>query len=88
MVNRSTALLALAPPAEKLVEDDQCGAHRDEGIGEVEDGEGPDRRVEQDVVDDVAVDGAVDQIADGAADDQREADAGERLAAGRCGVAR
>ena len=54
----------LAPPAEEFVDHDQHRAHRDEGVGKIEDGKGPDRRVEQDVVDDVAVDGAVDQIAD------------------------
>ena len=52
---------------------------RDEGVGKVEDRERPHRRVEQDVVDHMAIDGAVDQVADRAADDQRKADAGENL---------
>ena len=85
---RSIAVAAAGRPAEEFVDDHQHGADRDEGVGEIEDGEGPDRRVEQDVVDDVAVDGAVDQIADRAADDQRKADARERPARAPCGSPR
>ena len=50
---------------------------RDEGIRKVEDRERPHRRVEQDVVDHMAIDGAVDQVAERAADDEGKTDARE-----------
>src|SRR5690606_7779846 len=74
-----------APPTDEFIKNDGDRADRDEGIGQVEDGEGPAWRVEQDVVDDMAVDGPVDEVAKRAADDQGKTDAGENLAGCRFG---
>src|SRR5690606_1432450 len=73
---------AQAAPAEKLLRKHHYRTDRNEGVGEIEDGKRPDRRMEQDVVDDMSVYGAVDEIADGAAADQRKTGSGEPLVRG------
>src|SRR5690606_20291538 len=58
---------------DEFIQNDEACTHRDEGIGQVEDGEGPDGRVEKDVIYHMPVNGPVDQVSYGAAKDEREA---------------
>jgi len=55
---------------QQFVKDDGSGADGDEGIGQIEDGEGPCFRIEKDVVDHVAEDQPVDEVAERTGNDQ------------------
>src|SRR5690606_30692843 len=67
------------PPADQFFKNDQPGADRDEGVGEIENRKRPDGSMKIDVIDHIAAHGAIDQVPDRTANDEREADPREDL---------
>src|SRR5690606_30077964 len=66
----ASRLLPLAAKAQHLLQDDEHRTYGDEGIGQVENREGPNRRVKVDVIDDIAAKRPIYQVSDRAAEDQ------------------
>ena len=62
----------LARSQQELVDHDEKGADADEAVRQIEDRKTPDRRVEIDIINDIAEDETIDQIADRPADDEGE----------------